>query len=382
MDFDNRVSGVTGFFPTNPPQGPNQGNQTDAKVYSLGRKIIEGFGLILANFFTLGLINVFKAVREEYEPVFVSSLSQQGGNGNSPSSLSGSTDDKNIQDSNSIGKTVPSTINGKVKKENVQNEYKNIPFTTSEVEKNVRNYPKIIEIFNSSEKINQITADECRNLLEKCIKFYFLKDKEQFKEQKIFSNPKEWFSNFQIIRFMMQLRKKHLEYSWDLMHVSGSNPKIISDQIYNTIKPEGTDHPFVSPSDKRFPMLLNHNSSHWTLAFIDKEMETIEYYDSLVDYGNYEEITIQLKDAANRLNYQYIDKTRTTKKDKLQKDSYQCGPWTCYFLENRLKDNKFDPTKIVDRKKAQTMIADFRTNILAEIILYEFENEIAKYVNK
>jgi hypothetical protein len=43
---------------------------TDEKTYSLARKIFEGLGLILANVFTLGFINIFKCVRDEYRPVF------------------------------------------------------------------------------------------------------------------------------------------------------------------------------------------------------------------------------------------------------------------------------------------------------------------------
>lgn len=63
---------------------PEQINELDAKTYSLARKIIEGFGLIVANIFTLGLINLFSAVHAEYEPVFGISWEQIfGGKGNS-----------------------------------------------------------------------------------------------------------------------------------------------------------------------------------------------------------------------------------------------------------------------------------------------------------
>lgn len=49
---------------------PEQMNETDDKTYSLARKIFEGLALILANIFTVGLINIFPTVRAEYEPVF------------------------------------------------------------------------------------------------------------------------------------------------------------------------------------------------------------------------------------------------------------------------------------------------------------------------
>jgi hypothetical protein len=42
----------------------------DVKTYSLARKIFEGIALIFANIVTIGFINIFKAVRDEYRPVF------------------------------------------------------------------------------------------------------------------------------------------------------------------------------------------------------------------------------------------------------------------------------------------------------------------------
>jgi len=56
---------VGGSFNTSKPL-----DQTDVKTYSLARKIFEGLALIFANIFTIGLINVFNAVRNEYGPVF------------------------------------------------------------------------------------------------------------------------------------------------------------------------------------------------------------------------------------------------------------------------------------------------------------------------
>ncbi len=49
---------------------PKNMNSTDSKTYSLARKIFEGIALILGNIFTLGLINIFKVIRDEYHLVF------------------------------------------------------------------------------------------------------------------------------------------------------------------------------------------------------------------------------------------------------------------------------------------------------------------------
>lgn len=50
---------------------PTQLNKVDKKTYSFTRKFFEGIALILANIITFGIINIFKAVREEYGRVFV-----------------------------------------------------------------------------------------------------------------------------------------------------------------------------------------------------------------------------------------------------------------------------------------------------------------------
>lgn len=60
----------TDLQPVQEIEQPKQLNEIDDKTYSLVRKIFEGLGLILANIFTLGLINKSLAVRMEYEPVF------------------------------------------------------------------------------------------------------------------------------------------------------------------------------------------------------------------------------------------------------------------------------------------------------------------------
>ncbi len=47
----------------------------------------------------------------------------------------------------------------------------------------------------------------------------------------------------------------------------------------------------------------------------------------------------------------------------LQPDSYQCGPWLLYFLEERLKNPDINFNEL-DAKQSQKMIANYRVEMM------------------
>lgn len=106
-----------------------------------------------------------------------------------------------------------------------------------------------------------------------------------------------------------------------------------------------------------FPM--NIKNSHWVLTFVDFEKKTIEYYDSLLNYGPHTQIVEEFTELAKRIGFNFVCKIT----QKIQHDGYQCGPWTCYFLEERLKNPEVDFNKL-NIKESQLMIADYRKHIL------------------
>ncbi|HEY4832666.1 MAG TPA: Ulp1 family isopeptidase, partial [Waddliaceae bacterium] len=75
---------------------------------------------------------------------------------------------------------------------------------------------------------------------------------------------------------------------------------------------------------------------HWTLVYIDRKKQTIEYYDSLVNYRPATTNAI-LEEIAKTLNLKLEYKIT----EQLQFDGYQCGMWVLWFLEMRLKDPTF-----------------------------------------
>lgn len=101
---------------------------------------------------------------------------------------------------------------------------------------------------------------------------------------------------------------------------------------------------------------------HWGLIFVDTTKKTIEYYDSKEKFGNFAEYQAMLQEIASELDFTYVAKINKC----LQTDSYQCGPWTCYFLEKRLNCPDFDFNSL-DVDACQNMIGQYRQNMFATL---------------
>lgn len=118
--------------------------------------------------------------------------------------------------------------------------------------------------------------------------------------------------------------------------------------------------------------VLMETSRHWVLVFIDPKKETVEYYDSLKNYGAYEEITASLKDLSHKLskqynkNYQFVEKIHEPVQTNLN-----CGIWVCYFLKNRLNNPD------VDFNKTKVSITDFRDQEMLKVGLVMQERQAA-----
>jgi len=106
--------------------------------------------------------------------------------------------------------------------------------------------------------------------------------------------------------------------------------------------------------------------NHFVLVYICTKTCNIEYYDSKVDYGDLEKITADLEALAKKLYEKDLKKLHYNIvfkiKKMLQPDTYQCGPWALYFLEQRAKNPEVDFNEL-DFEAAQTMIAEFRLQI-------------------
>lgn len=119
-----------------------------------------------------------------------------------------------------------------------------------------------------------------------------------------------------------------------------------------------------------YPLLVSDD--HYTLVIVDQGKKTVEYYDSKSNYGNHEHVVSCLSELAGKLSesdknsnkpYTFVKKITTS----LQPDSYQCGVWACYFLEQRLKKPDFDFNQL-NVAKVQKQIASFRLYVMDKLV--------------
>ncbi len=154
---------------------------------------------------------------------------------------------------------------------------------------------------------------------------------------------------------------------------------VLLDGHFENKKCNHTKEGFDCKDKTIFPYAFHVSKNHWALVLLDKQKRTLEYYDSMKNYGNYDQIIECLKNLTKVLTekdpsgtpYQFDCKI----KKKLQQDTYQCGVWLLYFLENRLKNPNVDFNDL-DIEKAQEMIANYRLRVMAESIKWDKkENE-------
>lgn len=96
-----------------------------------------------------------------------------------------------------------------------------------------------------------------------------------------------------------------------------------------------------NPSKKAFAYYLNIGNEHWTLVYVDRKKRTVEYYDSFADENRVKEVLTRVaekltdKDSGEK-PYEYNNKISKP----IQKDSFQCGPLTNYFLTFRVNEDE------------------------------------------
>ena len=172
-----------------------------------------------------------------------------------------------------------------------------------------------------------------------------------------------WLSNFEIDEYSRSLKERYPYFKLEACYTL-YNYKNIADQVLGDLNQATLSKQTVLA----YP--LNIKKDHWTLLYIDKKKRTVEYYDSLKNYASSKEMKA-IKNIAKIISerevtqspYQFISKIRKT----LQPDDYQCGVWTIYFLEERLKNPDVDFNQL-NVKQAQKMIANYRSQVRENIV--------------
>lgn len=196
--------------------------------------------------------------------------------------------------------------------------------------------------------------------------------KPQSHFQEVDLRGKTWFSNFEIAGYYRHLKKTYphgVFFNWP-------GPFNTSKELLESF--ETNSHTFrdlggnwVNILEYQSILLPVHVSgNHWTLLFIDRKKRTVEYYDSKINYGNYNQIARDFQQVAEELSKSdpgenpYVFSSKIKK--KFQPDGYQCGPWALYFSEKRLENPDVDFNDL-DVNEAQSMIAQSRLSVMEAI---------------
>lgn len=170
---------------------------------------------------------------------------------------------------------------------------------------------------------------------------------------------REWLTNVHLHKYFDYLGAK---YPHVFFFQEASHSLIKSTEIEEKI----SQFDIASSKATAFPFFIQVGGNHWTLVYIDKEKRTVEYFDSMRNYGDLTAIETELNSLAITLSekepdqepYQFTNKTKT----KVQGDTYQCGVWLLYFLNKRIQHSHFDVNQI-DLSKTSKIITNFRKKV-------------------
>lgn len=126
------------------------------------------------------------------------------------------------------------------------------------------------------------------------------------------------------------------------------------------------------------PYIFGHafrvNGNHRTAFIIDLANRTVEYYNSFGSDSSARSPLTQLSDALGKKYQKQFVYRHVTDGIFLQSDAYQCGIWTCKFIEERIKEGiNFNPRSCQDCK-----IDQYRTKVFNKVFKYGFYNQIGQ----
>lgn len=182
---------------------------------------------------------------------------------------------------------------------------------------------------------------------------------------------KSWFHHDHIRTFSAQLHKDQAQLFMPTVGVRNTFSEGQRDDFkINEVRDYFRENDFSCK--KRFMAFpIQKGGNHFVLLFIDRKLRTVEYYDSLSDGNTYCKKIAKILTAKDPGKaYKVITKIEKP----LQHDSYQCGPWTCFFLEHRLKNPKFDFNSInkdFSKKELKEMMALYRNKVILDICEYQ-----------
>ncbi len=118
------------------------------------------------------------------------------------------------------------------------------------------------------------------------------------------------------------------------------------------------------------PFYLNVNGNHWVAVLIDRELRTVEFFDSVNGYNTWW-TKIRLRLLARDLSAQSPDEQPFTFVSKMnhavQFNGYDCGVWTSKFLDERMKDPQVNFNRTIPRFQGGTIAKAYRKNMQVDL---------------
>lgn len=232
--------------------------------------------------------------------------------------------------------------------------------------------PLVNRVERDTPKAYEIDAEKKTDLPKK----HFSEKKGVELKTNLMANGKELIKKFPIMSFLYD-QKELTETNWLLSEEIYGYASLISiehPELYpwarwapysaNELSDPELQNEFLKSNCRYLFTFVNFSDSHWTLLLADKQLKTVEYYDSKYNYGgeDYKKTIEEAKQVAKDFGYKFEEKIAKS----IQPDGYQCSIWVLYFLEERIKNPNISFNTLPNPSE---LIANFRKHVSDSLLI-------------
>lgn len=193
------------------------------------------------------------------------------------------------------------------------------------------------------------------------------------------TNGNGWFDSADILTLLWDLESQFPE-----IYFHPVNPIIENFSKIQKVITEDLDFLNASSENnkKRYSAYPLHvRGDHWTLIFIDRNDQLIEFYDSFVNFGEHNEVINALENLKQALNVKgksYSVIPKITK--QVQSNGKDCGAWMIYFIEKRLEKGPDFTRELqaLNLSKCSTLIENYINELTVRAYLFTLISNVAK----
>lgn len=180
-------------------------------------------------------------------------------------------------------------------------------------------------------------------------------------------NPNSTLENFWMTSKMM---REYMKLQCEGKDLPDNNLQFATGHFGAEINPENLEAYLENNVDgadtKNIPFRFHLGGNHWTFVYIDQKKRTVEFYDSMGT--SFEGAQESLNRAAEQLSAKFPGDMPFEVQNKItnacQRNGVDCGPWTMFFMLNRISNPEVDFNSIGVSRESRAMVADFRNHIV------------------